>query len=134
MKTRSIRSVFKLRGIPQFISRPQPHNDTPFVKSALPTLKTAPQYPSRFLDRAKAIRYFERYFPWCNTDHLHSGINHLSPDKCHRRLRDNSLAVPWRKLPGQQQLSREVNHRCRDPSLLLPECSIGISIWLYLLH
>ncbi len=117
MKARSIKSMFKLHGMPQLFARPRTPNDNPFVESVFGTVKTAPQYPGRFLDQTEAIGYFERYFSWYNTEHLHSGIDYVTPDQCHRGLRDQIVAERKKKLAAQQQLRKAVNRHGRDPSL-----------------
>lgn len=127
MKARSIKSMFQLHGMPQLFSRPRTPNDNPFVESAFGTLKSAPQYPGRFLDRNEAIRYFERYFPWYNTEHLHSGIDYVTPDQCHRGLRDQIVAERRRKLAAQQQLRKQVNRTEWDPFLVLTPWSTSTS-------
>jgi len=123
MKARSIKSMFELHGMPQLFARPRTPNDNPFVESMFGTVKSAPQYPGRFLDHREAIRYFERYFSWYNNEHLHSGINYVTPDQCHRGLRDQIVAERQRKLTAQQQLRKAVNRRGRDPSMVLPQWS-----------
>ncbi|MFC1822465.1 transposase [Thermodesulfobacteriota bacterium] len=116
MKAGSIKSMFKLHGMPQLFARPRTPNDNPFVESAFGTVKCAPQYPGRFLDRREAVGYFDRYFHWYNTEHLHSGIDYVTPDQCHRGLRDQIVAERRKKLAVQQRLRKEVNRRGRDPS------------------
>jgi len=127
MKARSIRKTFKLHSMPQLFARPRTPNDNPFVEAIFGTVKTAPQYPGRFLDQSEAIEYFERYFPWYNTEHLHSGIDYVTPDQCHRGLRDQIVAERKKKLAAQQQLRKEVNRRGRDPSLVLSPWSTETS-------
>jgi putative transposase len=127
MKARSIKSMFQLHGMPQLFSRPRTPNDNPFVESAFGTLKSAPQYPGRFLDRNEAIRYFERYFLWYNTEHLHSGIDYVTPDQCHRGLREQIVAERRRKLAAQQQLRKVVNRREMDPLPVLSPWSTQTS-------
>jgi len=51
--------------MPQLFARPPTPNDNPFVESCFGTLKTAPQYPGRFVDDEEAIEYFTRYFSYC---------------------------------------------------------------------
>jgi transposase InsO family protein len=118
MKARSIKSMFELHGMPQLFSRPRTPNDNPFVESIFGTVKTAPQYPGRFLDRTDATEYFERYFRWYNTEHLHSGIDYVTPDQCHRGLKDQIVAERKKKLAAQQQLRKAVNRHGMDPSLI----------------
>ena len=33
-------------------------------------------------------RYFARYFNWYDTEHYHSGIDHVTPQQAHRDLRN----------------------------------------------
>jgi transposase InsO family protein len=119
MKAHCIKSMFKLHSMPQLFSRPRTPNDNPFVESAFGTVKSAPQYPGRFLDQSEAIGYFERYFSWYNTEHLHSGIDYVTPDQCHCGLRDQIVAERKKKLAAQQQLRKAVNRHGRDPCLIL---------------
>ena len=127
MKARPIKKMFELHGMPQMFARPRTPNDNPFVESIFGTVKTAPQYPARFLDHSEAMEYFERYFLWYNTEHLHSGINFVTPDQCHRGLRDQIVAERKKKLAAQQQLRKEVNRRGTDPSLVLSPWSTTTS-------
>jgi putative transposase len=98
MKARSIKTVFELHGMPQAFARPRTPNDNPFVESAFGTAKTAPGYPGRFLDRDHALRCFESYFHWYNNEHLHSGIDYVTPEQCHRGLKNQIVAERKAKL------------------------------------
>jgi putative transposase len=118
MKARSVKTIFELHGMPQLFARPRTPNDNPFVESAFGTAKTAPGYPGRFIDREAAVRYFEGYFHWYNHEHLHSGIDYVTPQQCHLGLRDRIVADRKAKLHEQRQLRRQVNTRSRDLSLL----------------
>jgi putative transposase len=115
MKARSIKTVFELHGMPQVFARPRTPNDNPFVESAFGTAKTAPGYPGRFLDRDHARRYFESYFHWYNTVHLHSGINYVTPEQCHRGLRQQIVAERKAKLNNQRQWRKLVNSCGQNP-------------------
>jgi len=109
MKAKSITRMFKDHAMPQLFARPRTPNDNPFVESLFGTVKTAPQYPGRFLDREEAIEYFTRYFPWYNHEHLHSGIDYVTPDQCHRGLREKIVTERKAKLHTQRLLRKEVN-------------------------
>jgi putative transposase len=115
MKARSIKTVFELHGMPQVFARPRTPNDNPFVESAFGTAKTAPGYPGRFLDRDHALRYFESYFHWYNNEHLHSGIDYVTPEQCHRGLKDQIVAERKTKLGHQRQWRKLVNNCDRNP-------------------
>jgi putative transposase len=109
MKAKSIKRMFEDHAMPQLFSRPRTPNDNPFVESCFGTVKTAPLYPGRFLDREEAVAYFTRYFPWYNDEHLHSGIDYVTPDECHRGLREAIVARRKEQFQKHQRLRKEVN-------------------------
>ena len=109
MKAKSIKSMFENHHMPQLFARPRTPNDNPFVESLFGTVKTAPQYPGRFLDDKEAIEYFTRYFPWYNKEHLHSGIDYVTPEQCHNGLREGIVARRKKNFKQQQHLRKEVN-------------------------
>ena len=119
MKARSIKTIFELHGMPQLFARPRTPNDNPFIESAFGTAKRAPAYPGRFLDLDDSVRYFERYFQWYNTEHLHSGIDYVTPEQCHLGLRDPIVSERKSKLDKQRRVRKQVNRRSRDPSQFL---------------
>jgi transposase InsO family protein len=109
MKAKSIKRMFEDHHMPQLFARPRTPNDNSFVESLFGTVKTAPAYPGRFLDRNEADTYFNRFFPWYNTEHLHSGIDYVTPEHCHRGLRENIVTERKAKLQNQRLLRKEVN-------------------------
>ena len=109
MKARSIKTIFELHAMPQLFARPRTPNDNPFVESAFSTVKTAPAYPGRFLDQEKAERYFDQFFQWYNNEHLHSGIDYVTPEQCHLGLRENIVAERRANLKRQRELRKQVN-------------------------
>ncbi len=114
MKAASVKKVFELHSMPQLFARPRTPNDNPFVESAFGTVKSDPNYPGRFLDRHEAIGYFEPYFRWYNTEHLHSGIDYVTPDQCHLGLRDEIVAQRRAKLQRQRRWREAVNRQGQD--------------------
>jgi len=109
MKAKPIKRMFEDHNMPQLFTRPRTPNDNPFVESLFGTVKTAPQYPGRFLDREEAMEYFNRYFPWYNNEHLHSGIDYVTPEQCHSGLREAIVTRRKENLKQQQHLRKEVN-------------------------
>ena len=75
------------------------------------TVKRAPEYPGRFLDREQAAEYFNRYFPWYNTERSHSGIDYVTPEQCHQGLRDLIVARRKADLNNQRRFRKEVNRQ-----------------------
>jgi len=115
MKAKPIKRMFDDHQMPQLFARPRTPNDNPFVEAAFSTIKTAPAYPLRFLDCQEATKYFQRFFAWYNTEHYHSGIDYVTPDQCHRGLRDKIVSERRANLANQRNLRKEVN---RSISLL----------------
>ena len=111
MKAKNIKKMFEDHGMPQRFARPRTPNDNPFVESFFGTAKTAPQYPERFRDDEEAIQYFKSYFHWYNYKHWHSGIGYITPDQCHRGLKEKILAERRTQFMKQRQLRKEVNHQ-----------------------
>ena len=109
MKAKPIKRMFEIHKMPQLFARPRTPNDNPFVESAFSTIKTTPDYPKRFLDYENATKYFERFFSWYNTEHYHSGIDYVTPDQCHRGLRDNIVFERKTNLTNQRNHRKEVN-------------------------
>jgi len=109
MKAKPIKRMFEDHHMPQLFSRPRTPNDNPFVESLFSTVKRAQAYPSRFLDRKQATEYFDRYFPWYNTKHLHSG-----PEQCHRGFRQQIVARRKADLNNQRRFRKEVNRQKKN--------------------
>jgi len=111
MKAKSIRKLFEDHHMPQLFARPRTPNDNPFVESVFGTVKTDHRYPGRFRDLEDACQYFNPYFQGYNTEHLHSGIDYVTPEQCHGGLRDAIVAATKERLKNQQQIRKEVNSR-----------------------
>jgi putative transposase len=109
MKAKPIKQMFDTHKMPQLFARPRTPNDNAFVESAFSTIKTASQYPGRFLDCAEATKYFDRFFAWYNTEHYHCGIDYVTPDQCHRGLKDIIVSQRKANLANQRNLRKEVN-------------------------
>jgi len=109
MKAKPIKRMFEDHHMPQLFARPRTPNDNPFIESLFGTIKTAPQYPGRFLDLDDATQYFGRYFPWYNKEHYHSAIDYVTPQQCHQGLRDSIVSIRKQRIEKQQQLRKEVN-------------------------
>lgn len=69
--------------IPSF-SRPSVSDDNPYSESLFRTLKYRPEYPEKpFKDLLEAREWTNRFMHWYNNDHLHSGINFVTPEDRH---------------------------------------------------
>jgi len=121
MKAKSIKRMFEDHSMPQLFARPRTPNDNPFVESLFGTVKTAPQYPGRFLDHDEAITYFNRYFPWYNKEHVHSGIDYVTPEQCHNGLKEIIVSRRKENFKQQQHLRKEVNRAHQNALTSNPE-------------
>ena len=64
-------------------SRPRVSNDNPFSEAEFRTLKYGPDYPDRFDGYEHARGFCQRFFPWYNDQHRHSGIAYFTPSDVH---------------------------------------------------
>jgi len=111
MKAKTIKNMFEDHHMPQLFARPRTPDDNPFVESLFSAVKRAPEYPGRFLDCEQAVEYFNRYFPWYNMEHLHSGIDYVTPEQCHQGLRYQIVARRRADLNQQRRFRKEVNRQ-----------------------
>lgn len=73
----------KLGVVPSF-SRPRVSDDNAFSESLFKTMKYCPAYPSRaFSSIEEAQAWVDVFVGWYNNDHLHSGINFVTPSSRH---------------------------------------------------
>jgi len=66
-------------GVTKSHSRPHVSNDNPYSEAQFKTLKYRPDFPERFGSLEDARSFGQRFFPWYNTEHYHSGIGYLTP-------------------------------------------------------
>ena len=70
-------------GVTKTHSRPHISDDNPYSESHFKTLKYRPEFPDRFGSIEDARAFCQRFFPWYNHEHHHSGIALLTPDMLH---------------------------------------------------
>jgi putative transposase len=70
-------------GITKSHSRPHVSNDNPYSEAQFKTLKYRPEFPERFGSLQDGRSFCQRFFPWYNTEHYHSGIGYLTPEQVH---------------------------------------------------
>lgn len=84
MKGATMLATLHRLGVTPSFSRPSVSDDNPFSESLFKTLKYCPSYPERgfaSLDHAK--EWVEKFVYWYNNQHLHSGINFVTPASKH---------------------------------------------------
>ena len=70
-------------GVTKTHSRPHVSDDNPYSESQFKTMKYRPEFPERFGSIEDARSFCQRFFPWYNQDHHHSGIALLTPEMLH---------------------------------------------------
>jgi putative transposase len=70
-------------GVTPSHSRPHVSNDNPFSEAQFKTMKYQPDYPARFGSLSEARTWFQKFFPWYNTEHHHGGIGFMTPAAVH---------------------------------------------------
>lgn len=85
----------KLGVIPSF-SRPRVSDDNAYSESLFKTLKYRPFYPTRpFQTLAEAKQWVLGFVDWYNNEHMHSGINYVTPASRHNG--DDERILDFRK-------------------------------------
>ena len=64
-------------------SRPYVSDDNPYSEAQFKTLKYRPDFPVRFGCIEDARSHCQRFFPWYNQSHCHSGIGYMTPATVH---------------------------------------------------
>jgi len=84
MKGSTMLATLQRLGVVPSFSRPRVSDDNPYSEALFRTLKYRPEYPTKAfasLDEARAwVTHFVR---WYNTEHLHSGLNFVTPEDRH---------------------------------------------------
>jgi len=70
-------------GVTKTHSRPYVSDDNPFSESQFRTFKYRPDFPDRFGCIQDSRAHCQRFFPWYNLEHRHSGIGMLTPAMVH---------------------------------------------------
>lgn len=98
MKGATLLATLQNLGISPSFSRPSVSNDNPYSESMFKTLKYNPRYPSDpFGSVEDATLWVADFVKWYNEEHLHSGINFVTPMQRHlgkdQRILENRKAV-----------------------------------------
>lgn len=81
MKGATMLSTLQRLGVVASFSRPRVSDDNPFPEALFRTLKYRPGFPSRpFHDIEEARQWVQGFVRWYNSEHLHSGLNFVTPD------------------------------------------------------
>jgi len=87
MKAATFLATLEKLGVQSSFSRPRVSNDNPYSESLFKTMKYCPKYPFKgFSSLEEARDWVQRFVRWYNVDHLHSGINFITPYQRHHGL------------------------------------------------
>jgi len=85
MKGATMLATMQRLGVVPSFSRPSVSNDNPYSESMFKTLKYCPMFPSKpFENIESAHTWMNKFTHWYNAEHLHSGINFVTPESKHR--------------------------------------------------
>lgn len=87
MKGATMLATMQKLGVMPSFSRPSVSNDNPFSESMFKTLKYCPIFPSKPFENIESAKVcMSTFVKWYNTEHLHSGINFVTPESKHQGI------------------------------------------------
>lgn len=93
MKGNTMLAKLQQLGVMPSFSRPSVSDDNAFAESVMRTIKYNPAYPDQpFADLAEARAWVATFVAWYNEEHLHSGIQFVTPAQRHHGLDIDILA------------------------------------------
>ncbi len=105
MKAATMLATLKRLGVMPSFSRPNVSDDNAFSEALFKTLKYRPWYPTKpFESTDAASDWVENFVKWYNTEHLHSGINFVTPED--RHMGKDILILEKRKAVYEQARSQ----------------------------
>jgi len=126
MRSTVLKTLLAERGAAETHNRPRVSNDNPFSESEFRTMKYRPDYPGTFATLDDARSHLDRYVPWYNQNHKHSGIALFSPDEVH----DGTWRQAWARRDRTQQAyyDKHPERFRRRPTTPAPAPIVGINL------
>ena len=98
MKAATFQATLEKLGVQSSFSRPRVSNDNPYSEALFKTMKYRPKYPFQgFSSLEEARKWVEKFVQWYNNDHLHSGINFVTPYQRHygldKKIMENRIKI-----------------------------------------
>lgn len=93
MKAATFLATLEKLGVQSSFSRPRVSNDNPYSEALFKTMKYRPQYPFKgFSSLDEARKWVAKFVRWYNMEHLHSGLNFITPYQRHYHLDKGIMA------------------------------------------
>lgn len=126
MRSTAMKLFLAKHNINQTHNRPRVSNDNPFSESEFRTMKCRPNYPGIFDNLEDGRAFMDRYVPWYNNHHHHSGIALFTPNQVH----DGSWRTTWtiRDSASQHYYNRHPERFRRRPTTATPATTVGINM------
>ena len=86
MRSKPVALLLADLGVTKTHTRPYTSNDNPFSESQFRTLKYRPEFPDHFGSIQDSRAFCQKFFPWYNDEHRHSGIGMMTPAMVHYGL------------------------------------------------
>jgi putative transposase len=86
MTAKPLALLFADLGLTQSLARPRTPDDNAYSEAQFKTLKYHPTYPGRFGGLLDARGWGQRFFPWYNYAHHHTGLGLMTPAMVHYGL------------------------------------------------
>jgi putative transposase len=84
LKATTVLAMLHWLGVKASYSRPRVSNDNAYAEALFRTLKYCPAFPSSgFTSETEARQWASAFVRWYNHEHLHSGINYVTPAQRH---------------------------------------------------
>jgi len=85
--------LMMLLGVTCSYSRPRTSDDNPYSESAFRTTKYHWTMPSFFPTKEAVVGHMDQFMTWYNEDHMHTGLNLLTPAMVHHGRVDQVVAA-----------------------------------------
>jgi transposase InsO family protein len=85
MKGSTMLATMQWLGVVSSFSRPRTSNDNCYSEALFKTVKYVPDYPEKPFDSVESARaWMASFVHWYNSEHLHSGVNYVTPEARHQ--------------------------------------------------
>lgn len=91
MRSKDLKSLFEKLNVMSSHSRPHTSNDNAFAESVFATMKGRVIHPEFFNSIESVELFVSEFVDWYNNEHLHSGLDLLSPSAVHFGYHDAIL-------------------------------------------